>query len=274
VLASPAFGRGDVRSALLDGFQKTETDLIAEQSAASAMFGSPLTSHVGERTGVGSSLDAMPPSGCCGCTALIVLLHSDSMHIAWLGDCRAVICSAGECRELTVDHSLLDQKERARALADGGVVEGNRLGGFLEVARALGDFDSAQGRKPAGLSARPELHSHPIREQDEFLILGSDGLWGAVDSADAVRLARAELAAYDGDAAMASEKLVEVALKRHADDNVSVMIVCLNLKAREMETPRRPRLMLARRSSSAGQATPSTSKSSSTANDAATTPSL
>ena len=36
-------------------------------------------------------------------------------------------------------------------------------------------------------------------------------------------MARAELQAY-GDAAMASEKLVEVALKRKTDDNVTVRV--------------------------------------------------
>ena len=42
-----------------------------------------------------------------------------------------------------------------------------------------------------------------------------------------VALARAELQAY-GDATMASEKLVEAALKRHADDNVTAMVIWFN----------------------------------------------
>jgi serine/threonine protein phosphatase PrpC len=88
--------------------------------------------------------------------------------------------------------------------------------------------------------------AQPLDDEDEFLILGSDGLWGVVEPQDAVKLARAELDAYDGDATMASDKLVEVALKRHVDDNVSAMVICLNLRAREVEAPRRPRLQLMR----------------------------
>jgi serine/threonine protein phosphatase PrpC len=42
-----------------------------------------------------------------------------------------------------------------------------------------------------------------------------------------VRLARDELRTY-ADASMASEKLVEVALKRYADDNVTAVVVLLN----------------------------------------------
>lgn len=267
VMASAAFGRGDVTAALLDGFRKTEADLINEQCDASRAQGKCSAGSTGHRGSVegaieragGSCTDGTAgvlgtpssatsnSSGCCGSTALLMLLYAECMHLAWLGDCRAVLCNQGRAVQLTVDHSLKDAHERARALSEGGVVDGNRLGGFLEVARALGDYDVTQGRKPAGLSALPEIRSRPVNDEDEFVILGSDGLWGVVQPDDAVRLARAELAAYDGDATMASEKLVEVALKRHADDNVSAMVVCLNLPTRDVEQPRRPRLMLSRR---------------------------
>jgi serine/threonine protein phosphatase PrpC len=262
VMASPAFGRGDAVTALREGFCKTEAALLHEQMSAnttggggggggggdgggsSAGGGGDAAGCDGGRAGAGSMSTSRP--SCCGSTALLLLLAADSMYLAWLGDCRAVLCRAGRALELTVDHSLVDPNERARALADGGHVEGNRLGGFLEVARALGDFDGLQGRKPAGLSAQPDVIAQPLDDEDEFLILGSDGLWGVVEPQDAVKLARAELDAYDGDATMASDKLVEVALKRHVDDNVSAMVICLNLRAREVEAPRRPRLQLMR----------------------------
>lgn len=262
VMASPAFGRGDAVAALRDGFRKTEADLLDELVAACGSGGIGGNGSTG--TGTGSalsgeggngSIDAVSSSSstadgsssqvCCGSTALLMLLAADSMYLAWLGDCRAVLCRSGHAHELTVDHSLADVKERARVLADGGLIEGNRLGGFLEVARALGDFDSVQGRKPLGLSASPDVVTQPVAADDEFVILGSDGLWGVVQPHDAVQLVRDELDAYDGDATMASEKLVEVALKRHVDDNVSAMVVCLNLRARDVEL-RRPRLQLTR----------------------------
>lgn len=236
VMAASSFYSGDTRAALRDGFRKTEADLMYEQS----------NSRRGSRGGD----EANPSAGCCGSTALLMLLCGESMHLAWLGDCRAVLCRAGAAVALTEDHCLKDSAERARAVADGGRVEGNRLGGYLEVARALGDFDHMLGCKPPGLSAHPSLRTEVIGPMDEFVILGSDGLWGAVQNDDAVRLARAELQAYDGDAGMASEKLVEIALKRHADDNVTAMVVCLNFAASvESERPRgRPRLMLSKRS--------------------------
>lgn len=129
---------------------------------------------------------------------------------------------------LTTDHSMAAcPSEADRILAAGGIIDGGRVGGFLEVTRALGDIDSATGGKPLGLTAEPELRSEQIYAEDEFLLLGSDGLFGVLSSDDAVYLARNELRAY-GDASMASEKLVEVALKRHADDNITALVVCLN----------------------------------------------
>ena len=239
VMATSSFCAGEPRAALRDGFRKTESDLLFEQRRSRTAL------HAEERAS----------GACCGCTALLMLMQSETLHVAWLGDCRAILCRAGGAFALTKDHSLDDPAERARALKDGGNVEGNRLGGFLEVARALGDFDHAQGCKPAGLSALPELRSEPLTPEDEFVILGSDGLWGVVRPDDAVRLARAELQAYDGDATMASEKLVEVANKRHADDNITAMVVLLNFAAakavQSADTPRRPRLALLKRSSPA-----------------------
>jgi len=80
--------------------------------------------------------------------------------------------------------------------------------------------------KPLGLVATPELISEPLRADDEFLILGTDGLWNLLSATEAVRAARTELRAYE-DAQMAAEKLVEMAVSRHADDNVTCIVVRL-----------------------------------------------
>ena len=206
VVASPSFVDGEPRAALLAGFRKTESDLLAEQ-------------HEALRTGE-------VVSECCGCTALVLLVLPDGLHVGWAGDCRAVLCRAGVAVPLTSDHGAGCATEAARVVAAGGEISDNRLGGFLEVTRALGDLDATIGSKPPGLSGEPELRSELTQAEDEFVVLGSDGLWGAIDSEEAVRIARAELQAYN-DAEMASEKLVEVALKRHMEDNITAMVVCL-----------------------------------------------
>ena len=80
------------------------------------------------------------------------------------------------------------------------------------------------------------------------MLLGSDGLWSVVSSDAAVALARAELQAY-GDANMASEKLVEAALRRNADDNITAMVVLLRPIEPDATPRRRPRLSLAKAAS-------------------------
>jgi len=244
VMASESFARGDSQAALLEGFRKTEADLLREQDEE----------HTRRRQSPPSPQD--DAQSCCGSTALVLLIRAEQLHLAWLGDCRAVLSREAAPVMLTRDHSVRCARERARVLADGGEVEDDRLWGFLEVSRAFGDLDSATGRKPRGLSGCPELASQPIEAGDEFVVIGSDGLWNVVDPADAVRLARAELQVYN-DAAMASEKLVEVALKRHADDNVTAMVVCLNRIASPANPEvRRPRLPLLQRRSSRAAETP------------------
>ena len=92
----------------------------------------------------------------------------------------------------------------------------------------------------------PDVCSLRLCAEDEFVLLASDGLWDVVDQATAVAAAREELRAY-GDATMASEKLIELALARHTDDNVSVLVLPLRAVA-PPPARHRPRLALKRRS--------------------------
>lgn len=60
-------------------------------------------------------------------------------------------------------------------------VSDNRIDGIIEVARTLGDFQLSHLKHLDGaagaLSAEPELRKHQLLEEDEFLILASDGFW-------------------------------------------------------------------------------------------------
>lgn len=210
VKASEHFSEeGDAASrlALRDGFAKTEQALMTMQTQQS---------HGGHA------------ASCPGTTALTLLLRRGgrSINLAWAGDSRAVLCRAGSAYTLTADHRVTSDRERARVLREGGEIQADRLCGYLAVSRALGDMDQETRRKPPGLSAQPELRSEPLRPEDEFIILGSDGLWDAVSDTEAIRVARAEFRAYD-DSEMVAERLVQLAASRSVDDNVSVLVVRL-----------------------------------------------
>ena len=86
--------------------------------------------------------------------------------------------------ELTHDHVLSGIAdgcdERARVLREGGTIEGGRLSGFLEVARAFGDLDQLTGCKPAGLSGTPELTSQPLSRRMSLYCSGQTGCGGSL----------------------------------------------------------------------------------------------
>jgi len=220
VLSSPEFRNRDLSGALLHGLDCAEREILSQQ-----------LTQCGNACGM-----------CSGTTAVAALICERAMSVAWVGDCRAVLCRNGDAVTLTEDHRLSAASEVSRILRDGGTVEGGRLGGCLAVARALGGVELEAQRKFPGLSATPEVISQIVDPSDEFLVLGSDGLWDVMSPQEAIGFARAELQAYD-DAGMASERLIEVALKRKTDDNVTALVVRMN--APPQEPPRRrPRLNL------------------------------
>ena len=80
--------------------------------------------------------------------------------------------------------------------------------------------------------AVPEVAVEPIRPEDEFLILASDGLWDVMSSQKAVNFVRRALAASHGDLALAAKELAKEAIHREGSvDNVSVILVALNQRA-------------------------------------------
>ncbi|CAM8985590.1 unnamed protein product [Rhodiola kirilowii] len=163
-----------------------------------------------------------------GTTALTALILGRTMVIANAGDSRAVLGKRGRAIELSKDHKPNCTSERQRIERLGGVVNDGYLNGQLSVARALGDWHL---KGPIGstypLSAEPELQAIILSEEDEFLILGCDGLWDVMSSQCAVTIVRKGLMAHN-DPDKCSRELVEEALKRNTCDNLTVVVVCFS----------------------------------------------
>jgi len=150
------------------------------------------------------------------------------MHIANAGDCRAVLGKRGRAVELSRDHKPNCNRERLRIEKLGGMVYDGYLNGQLSVARALGDWHMKGAKGSAcPLSAEPELQETVLTEEDEFLILGCDGLWDVMSSQCAVTIARKELMAHN-DPGQCSRELVREALKRNTCDNLTVVVICFS----------------------------------------------
>lgn len=170
------------------------------------------------------SMDADLASGTTALTALVI---GSSLVVANAGDCRAVLCRRGKAIEMSRDHKPVCLRERRRIEGSGGYVYDGYLNGQLNVARALGDWhmEGLKGQDGGPLIAEPELMSTRLTDEDEFLIIGCDGLWDVFLSQNAVDFARRRLQEHN-DPLMCSKELVNEALKRKSGDNLSVVVVC------------------------------------------------
>ncbi|KAL2522028.1 putative protein phosphatase 2C 47 [Forsythia ovata] len=163
-----------------------------------------------------------------GTTALTALILEGTMIIANAGDSRAVLGKRGRAIELSKDHKPDCTSERLRIEKLGGVIYDGYLNGQLSVARALGDWHmkGSKGSK-CPLSSEPELEEVVITEEDEFLIIGCDGLWDVMSSQCAVTIVRKELMLHN-DPEKCSRELVREALKRNTCDNLTVIVACFS----------------------------------------------
>nr|GEZ30156.1 probable protein phosphatase 2C 27 [Tanacetum cinerariifolium] len=95
------------------------------------------------------------------------------------------------------------------------------FGRTVVVANA-GDCRAVLGKR------EPELQQVLLTEDDEFLIIGCDGLWDVMSSQCAVSITRRELMAHN-DPERCSRELVREALKRNTCDNLTVIVICFSV---------------------------------------------
>ena len=134
----------------------------------------------------------------------------------------------GRAIEMSKDHKPNCKSEKIRIEKLGGAIYDGYLNGQLSVSRALGDWHMKRPKGSASpLSAEPELQDMLLGEDDEFLILGCDGLWEVMSSQCAVTIARKELMLHN-DPEQCSRELVREALKRDTCDNLTVVVICFS----------------------------------------------
>lgn len=157
-------------------------------------------------------------SGYDGCTAITAVLKGQRLLVANVGDSRAVLCRAGRAVPMSIDHKPNTKEERRRIESAGGVVvwAGTwRVGGVLAVSRAFGDRPLKRF-----VIATPDVKDEMLDEQDEFLVLASDGLWDVLTNQDAVTLIRDVQ-----DPERAAKRLADEAYQRGSNDNISCVVV-------------------------------------------------
>ena len=69
-----------------------------------------------------------------------------------------------------------------------------------------------------------------IHIEDEFILIGSDGLFDVLSNQQAVNVVRNALVEYHGNINKTVKRLVDTALKLESSDNISAVLVQLNIK--------------------------------------------
>ncbi len=146
-----------------------------------------------------------------GTTLTALTLSQREAIIAHVGDSRAYLVRGGHCSQLTADHSRAAEMVRMKLITPEQAAN--------HPARAM--LTRSLGGEPA---IQIDMIKHPIENHDA-LVLCSDGLWDLVSRAEI-----AEVCAAIGSPGFptpneAAADLVDLALKRGAPDNITVLVI-------------------------------------------------
>ncbi|MBA0584973.1 protein phosphatase 2C 77 [Gossypium raimondii] len=173
-----------------------------------------------------------------GSTAVIAVVSPTHIIVANCGDSRAVLSRGKFPIPLSIDHKPDREDEQARIEAAGGKIiqwNGPRVSGVLAMSRSIGD----KYLKP-WIIPDPEVTFVSRANDDECLVLASDGLWDVLSNDEACEVARKRIGLWrkkyrdksngegiDGAAQSAAEYLSRLALSKGSKDNISVIVVDL-----------------------------------------------
>ncbi|KAG5493989.1 hypothetical protein JKF63_01822 [Porcisia hertigi] len=183
-----------------------------------------------------------------GSVCAVALIIDDKLVVGNVGDAEVVLSRDGKPIVLTVRHNISSnpsEEERIRSV--GGKVCHHRVGHpnynpavvSLAVTRAIGDAGFKLAKytdgKLSGVIATPETSVTRLTDEDEFLVIGCDGLWDVMTYEEVVgfcyqRFQRGE------PAQCIAEKLVQAALTKGSTDNVTAMLVHLTRREGSMST--------------------------------------
>lgn len=142
-----------------------------------------------------------------GTTLTTMVFRGSESHIAHVGDSRAYLYREGQLTQLTDDHSLVAQAVREGILTP---EQAARHPQRSIITRALGTRDAV------------EVDSLTIHVQvGDILVLSSDGLHGFVEDEEI----RQYIDIYAKSPDELAEQLVQAALAKGGNDNVSVITV-------------------------------------------------
>ena len=141
-----------------------------------------------------------------GTTLSAINIIGDQLHIAHIGDSRVYLIRKGKAECLTQDHTAVGELVRMRILSPDKVRTHERRS-VLEKCLGMELF------------VQPDISRHTL-QNDDFLILCTDGVWAYVEDDEFAEITLAQRTPEH-----ISQTLIENALARESDDNVSVLVI-------------------------------------------------
>ena len=97
-----------------------------------------------------------------GCTAIVALIHDQTIYVANAGDSRCILGINGKAVPLSVDHKPALLSEKQRILKAGSIITSEgRIDGNLNLSRAIGDMRYKRNPKL-------KSHEHPVIAHPEI----------------------------------------------------------------------------------------------------------
>lgn len=141
-----------------------------------------------------------------------------------LGDSRSILIKNKEAIRLSYDHKAIDKNEIERVKKEGGIILRKRFYGALAITRALGDYTfKIDG---CGLSTIPYITRTIIEKDDQFIIIGSDGIWDVINEEKAYKYIKDNKQLKDIE--LVSKFFVEESVRLGSKDNISCIAIKLN----------------------------------------------
>ncbi|WVZ24439.1 hypothetical protein V8G54_002983 [Vigna mungo] len=214
-----------------------------------------------------------------GSTASVVVLSGCQIIASNCGDSRVVLCRRTQTIPLSVDQKPDRQDELLRIEGEGGKVinwNGARVFGVLAMSRAIvtetirtvfqielvfGHLENKSMTCPVSdllnddvsgdrylrpwIIPVPEITFTARTDEDECLILASDGLWDVMSNEEVgevarhiLRRRRRSLSVEEPSPAQAvADSLTEIAYGRNSKDNISIIVVDLKSKRKRQQRP-------------------------------------
>jgi len=154
-----------------------------------------------------AAAQSQPQYAGMGTTLVVCLFYDNRMLAAHLGDSRLYLLRDGKFKQVTRDHSLLQEQ------IDSGIITAEQA----KKAAHKNLVTKALGIDPV---VEPEIHEYPTKPGDVYLLC-SDGLCDMVEDEDIGMT----LQALGGNLKLAAQQLVQMANDNGGRDNVSVILV-------------------------------------------------